>query len=197
MSNILVAYATNSGTTEDVAKAIAEELANTGAQTAVYPVSQVASLEVYNAVIVGAPMIMGWHLDAQKFIRQHQVALSRMPTAYFITAMSLTHTGEGSIDGVPLAVDPRLAKPPKKAGRSGLKERYAMPGKYVRPILQAAPQVKPRSVALFGGRLDLYRLSLGHKLFVMLVIGAQPGEYRNWAFIREWAAGLGDLAGAR
>ena len=65
-----------------------------------------------------------------------------------------------------------------------------MPAKYVRPILQAAPGMKPVSVAIFGGRLDLFRLSLWQRLFVMLVIGAQPGEFRNWDFIRGWAAGL-------
>ena len=190
MTNTLVAYATNSGTTEDVAKAIAEELGKNGAQATVRRIDEVSSLEGFDAVIVGAPMIMGWHQEAVKFIKAHEGALSKLPTAYFIMAMSLTQTGEVSLQGTPLAIDPRLAKPPKNPNKLGFKERYALPEKYVRPILQAAPGVKPVSVAVFGGRLDLYRLSLWHKLFVMLVIGAQPGEYRNWPFIREWASQL-------
>jgi menaquinone-dependent protoporphyrinogen oxidase len=197
MTSILVAYATNSGTTEEVAKAVAEELGKKGAQTSVRLVSEINSLEGYDAVVIGAPMIMGWHREAVKFVKKHAQELSRVPSAYFIMAMSLTQSGEESVQGTPLVIDPRLAKPPKNPGRPGLKERYAMPVKYVRPILQAAPQAKPVGVAIFGGRLDLFRLSLWHRLFVMLVIGAQPGEFRNWTFIREWAAGLKDLTGLK
>jgi len=197
MRNILVAYATNSGTTEEVAKVVSEELGKNGAAVTVRPVAEVSSLEGYDAVVVGAPMIMGWHRDAMRFVKQHAQALSAVPTACFIMAMSLTQTGEDSLQGIPLVIDPRLAKPPKKAGRLGFKERYAMPAKYVRPILQATSGMKPVSVAIFGGRLDLFRLSLWQRLFVMLVIGAQPGEFRNWAFIREWAAGLIDLTGLK
>ena len=197
MRNILVAYATNSGTTEEVAKVVSEELGKNGAAVTVRPVAEVSSLEGYDAVVVGAPMIMGWHRDAMRFVKQHAQALSAVPTACFIMAMSLTQTGEDSLQGIPLVIDPRLAKPPKKAGRLGFKERYAMPAKYVRPILQATSGMKPVSVAIFGGRLDLFRLSLWQRLFVMLVIGAQPGEFRNWEFIRGWATGLIDLTGLK
>jgi len=196
MTAILVAYATNAGSTEEVAKAVAEELGKNGAQATVRRIDEVSSLEGYDAVVVGAPMIMGWHREAVKFIKAHEAALSTLPTAYFIMAMSLTQSGEGSIQGTPLTIDPRLAKPPKNAGRLGFKERYALPAKYVRPVLQAAPRVKPVSVAIFGGRLDLFRLSIWQRLFVMLVIQAQPGEFRNWPFIRQWAAGL-DLTDLR
>jgi hypothetical protein len=27
-------------------------------------------------------------------------------------------------------------------------------------------------------------------MFVMLIIGAQPGDLRNWEAIRDWASGL-------
>ena len=195
MRDILVAYATNSGTTEEVAKVVAEELGKKGAQTSVRLVDEIDSLEGYDAVVVGAPMIMGWHREALKFVKKHQQELSVLPTAYFIMAMSLTQSGEQSVQGTPLVIDPRLAKAPKNPGKPGFKERYALPAKYVAPILQAVPQVKPVSVAIFGGRLDLFRLSLWQRLFVMLVIGAQPGEFRNWEFIRGWATGLIDLTG--
>ena len=48
-------------------------------------------------------------------------------------------------------------------------------------------------MGFFGGKLDLFRLSWWQKLFVLLVIQAQPGEYRNWRFIREWAGSLRHL----
>ena len=187
---ILVAYTTNSGTTEEVAAVIGEELGRDGVQVDVRRLEEIADLESYTAVVVGGPMIMGWHKAAVKFVKKHQQALSHMPVAYFLTAMSLTQTGETSIGAIPICVDPMLAKTPKNANRLGFRERYATVTNYLRPVLRSAPQVKPVSIALFGGKLEFYRLKLLQMLFVMVIIQAQPGDRRNWPVIREWAAGL-------
>ncbi len=61
---------------------------------------------------------------------------------------------------------------------------------YLRPVLDVAPLVKPVSVGFFGGKLELYRLPLLQMLFVLLVIQAQPGDFRNWPAIRAWATSL-------
>jgi menaquinone-dependent protoporphyrinogen oxidase len=187
---VLVAYTTNAGTTADVAQAIGEELGKAGAQVDVRRLEEVTSLESYTAVVVGGPMIMGWHSAAVKFVKKHQRALSQVPVAYFLTAMSLTQTGETSVDAVPIFVDAMLAKAPKNAARLSFQERYATVTNYLRPVLKAAPPVKPVSVGFFGGKLELYRLNLLQKLFVLLAIQAQPGDFRHWPVIREWAAGL-------
>ena len=190
MTNVLVAYATNAGSTAKVAEVIGEELGRTGAQAQVRQLEQVTGLDGYDAVVVGAPMIMGWHGAAVKFIRQHQLALSRVPVAYFLTALSLTQTNETSVGSIPIYVDPALARPPKNVKRLSFKERYATATRYLRPELDAAPLVKPVSVGFFGGKLELYRLPLLQMLFVLLIIQAQPGDFRNWPAIREWATNL-------
>jgi len=190
MGKILVAYTTNSGSTEDVARLIAEELGKESAEVDLLRLEDVTSLEPYAAVVIGAPMIMGWHKAALKFIKQHKEALSSKRLAYFIMAMSLTQTEDTQLDGVPLFIDPALPVAPKHTGHLSFRENYATPKKYVRPLLKAAPQVKPLSVAIFGGSLALYRLKLLQMLFVMLVIRAQAGEKRNYPVIREWAAAL-------
>jgi menaquinone-dependent protoporphyrinogen oxidase len=190
MERILVAYTTNAGTTEEVAAVIGEELGKDGAQVDVRRIEEIADLESYTAVVVGGPMIMGWHKAAVKFVKKHQQALGQVPVAYFLTAMSLTQTGETSIGATPLCIDPMLAKAPKNANRLSLKERYATVTNYLRPVLRSAPQVRPVSIALFGGKLEFYRLKLLQMLFVLLVIQAQPGDRRNWPVIREWADGL-------
>jgi menaquinone-dependent protoporphyrinogen oxidase len=187
---ILVAYTTNAGTTADVAQAIGEELGKDGVQVEVRRLEEVTSLDPYAAVVVGGPMIMGWHSAAVKFVKKHQRALSQVPVAYFLTAMSLTQTGETSVDATPIYVDTLLVKAPKDAARLSFRERYATATNYLRPVLKAAPLVKPVSVGFFGGKLELYRLNLWQKLFVLLVIQAQPGDFRHWPVIREWAAGL-------
>ncbi len=190
MKKILVAYTTDSGSTADVAQAIGEELRGDAVQVEVRRIEEVSSVEPYAAAVIGAPMILGWHKKAIKFIQTHQPALSGMPVAYFITAMSLTQTPQTEIAGTPIFVDGGLAKPPKDASRLGFKERYALPAHYLEPALKAAPQIRPVSVAYFGGKLNLFRLSWWAKLFVLIVIQATPGDYRNWTAIKEWAVAL-------
>ncbi len=190
MKRILVAYATMAGSTVDVARAVGEEIAKRGLQVDVLPVSEVKSLEAYDGVVVGGPMIMGWHRAALGFLKKHRAAFQRIPVAVFVMAMSLTQTGETSVDGVPVYVDEKLPKPPEQAGRLKFKERYARLSSYVRPIINATRPVKPANIGLFGGRLEYGRLKWWAVLFVMLIIQAPAGDRRNWDAIRSWAAGL-------
>lgn len=190
MKRILVAYATSSGSTAEVAQAVGEEIARSGLQVDVLPVSEVQGLDSYDGVVLGGPMIMGWHRAALGFLQRHRRALQRIPVAACIMCMSLTQTGETSLDGVPVSVDERLPKPPERAGRYTFKERYARLANYAYPILRATRPAKPVSIGVFGGRLDYGRLKWWGVLFVMLIIQAPAGDRRNWAAIRSWAAGL-------
>ena len=190
MKKILVAYATFTGSTAEVAEAVADELAKHGFQVNVHPLSQVQSLEEYDGVVLGAPMILGWHRAALKFLKKHREAFQRIPLAVFVMAISLTQTGETSVGGVPIFLDAQLPKPPQKQGRLSFRERYARLANYARPILRATRPAKPVNIGFFGGRLEYGRLKWWAVLFVMLIIQAQAGDRRNWAVIRSWAAGL-------
>lgn len=185
---LLITYATKSGSTAEVAQFIGQELRGQGAQVDVAPISTVGDIGAYQAVIIGAPMIMGWHPDAVRFIERNQNALSRIPVSYFLLALNLTRTGDGRQNGVAVFQDPSLAKPPRNAARLSFKENYATVSNYLDPVLKKTPQVKPVSVGFFNGKLDLDRLDLFSRLFVSLIIGAQPGDFRNWDAIRSWAA---------
>ncbi len=191
---ILVAYASNAGSTAEVAQAVGEEITHAGVQADVRPLGEVTDADPaqYQGVVVGAPMILGWHRGAARFVRQHRAALAKVPTAFFATALSLTKQAETGRTAANVFVDPKLAKPPHVPGRLGLKERYATVGNYLRPILGSAGPVRPVSVAFFGGKLDFGRLKFLQMLFVMVIVGAQPGDYRNWDAIKAWA---GELAG--
>lgn len=190
MKKILITYATLSGTTVEVAQAISEEIKKTGLQVEVLPLEKVTSLDGYDGVVLGGPMVMGWHRSALSFLNKHRRQLSRIPFAIFVMAMSLTRSAEKSIGGVPLCIDENLPKLPVKEGHLTIRERYANVTNYTRPILNAAGPAKPLSIAFFGGRLDYGRLAWWAVMFVMLIIQAPAGDKRNWPAIRAWAAAI-------
>lgn len=193
MSRILIAYTTNAGSTEGIARTIKEGLLTPSFTVDILQLKDAASLDAYDAVVIGAPMILGWHGDALKFIKKHAVALAQKKVAYFAAAMSLTHEDPELFKPLHLFLDPNLAKMPKRGRPSNLRERYTAVSSYLNPMLKAAPDVKPVSVAFFGGKLDMFRLKWWQAIFVMLVVQAKPGEFRNWDYIRSWGTALQTL----
>ena len=132
----LLVYATRHGSTQEVADAVAEELRASFAEVDVYETSSAPSPAGYDAVVVGGPMIMGWHKDARKYVKRHKDQLVAVPFAVFVTAASLTEDGVDAVQGMPIAKDPWLVKKPKNADKLSRKERYALPRHYVGDILK-------------------------------------------------------------
>lgn len=186
-NTILVAYSTHSGSTAEVAEAIHDTLAQDGTTVEVKPISAVSSLDAYDAVALAAPMILGWDRAAVQWLASHQTALAQKPTALCITCLELTRTATEQIAGVPIYIDPQIGHPPRNADRLSFKEKQTSIDRYVRPVLDRAPQVKPVSVGIFGGKLDYSKLGLLPQLFVRFVIRGTPGDYRNWDAIKAWS----------
>ena len=190
MSEILIAYTTNAGSTVEVAQSIADELIQRGFSITLQNISEIKDISTYDGVIVGAPMIFGWHGLAKKFTRKFRRELAGKKCAYFCTAISLTKDATVQVLGIPVYLDPFSAKAPENAQKMTYQEKYALPENYVKPILKQTPDIQPISVALFGGKLDMGKLNIFQMIFVMAIIRAQPGDYRNWDAIRQWANSL-------
>jgi menaquinone-dependent protoporphyrinogen IX oxidase len=186
MKKILVTYASNAGSTAKVAQAVANELAKS-AEVEILPLEKVTSLDAYAGVVLGAPMILGWHRGALAFLKRNQAALSQKPLAIFVSCVNLTKTDETSLDGVPLFIDEKLPKAPKNPTRLSFKENYSLPRNYLTPILKL---VKPVSIGLFGGSLQYFSMKWWQVPFVLFIIQAQPGDRRNWKAIEAWAGEL-------
>jgi menaquinone-dependent protoporphyrinogen oxidase len=182
---VLVVYASPSGSTAEVAEAIGKELIAGGATVDIVKLEDVSSLSGYDAVILGAPMIIGWHRGAMEFLEQHQADMSKIPVAYFITCLELARDAD-TVNSVPVYTT--YGKP--MSGLLKFKQKQTSITKYVEPILKQAPAVKPVSVAIFGGKLDYSTLNLFGMLFVRVIIRAKAGDYRDWDSIRSWASGL-------
>jgi menaquinone-dependent protoporphyrinogen oxidase len=188
----LLVYASRHGSTREVADAVAEEFRAAFVEVDVYEADSAPPPAGYDAVVIGGPMIMGWHKDARKYLKRHRGELGDVPFALFVTAASLTEDGVNAVEGMPIAKDPWLVKKPRNAEKLSRKERYALPRHYVGDILKDCAPARPRNVAVFAGSLDLTTMNLFEKLFVLVVIGATPGDGRHYEFIRAWAAGLGE-----
>lgn len=187
---VLVVCATRHGSTMEVAEAVAAELRAAGAQAEVKPVAANPDPAAFDAVLVAAPMIMGWHKGAVRYVAGRRSRLSSMPVAYLVTAMSLTDAGGDQAEGVSVFKDPWLVKAPRNASKPSYRERYTAVAHYAGEIVRATSPVRPVTIAFFGGSLDFTTMNLFEKLFVMFVVGATPGDARNWEAIRGWAGGL-------
>ncbi len=197
IKRILVTYATLAGSTAEVAQVVGEQIAISGLQVDVIPLSKVTDIGNYDAVVVGGPMIMGWHRAALGFLKEHSNTFQRVPLAVFILAMSLTKNGGAFASDPTVTVDEELPKPPLQEGKLNFRERYARLDNYLRPIIQAVRPSRPVSIGVFGGRLEYGRLKWWAVLFAMLIIQAPAGDRRNWSVIRKWAAELPETFRAR
>jgi menaquinone-dependent protoporphyrinogen oxidase len=186
MAKILVAYATMAGSTKEVAERIVQQFGTAGVTADTQPIRTVTSLDGYSAVIVAAPMIIGWHREAQGFVAKFADRLASLPVAYCIMCYELTDTGEVAVQGVPVTLDPQFQAQRKEAGKLSFKEKQTTVAAYVQGPLKKAPGVKPVEVGIFKGAVDFSKLSLFPMLFVRLLIRAKQGDYRNWDAITAW-----------
>jgi menaquinone-dependent protoporphyrinogen oxidase len=165
---ILVAYASEYGSTAEVAEAIGKELCNKGASVDVRLARKVTGLGPYQAVIVGSPIYRGkWMTDVVRFLQENSGTLSKIPVAYFIVCMTMQNPTEEN-------------------------RRKALA--YLDPVYNSVPQVKPVEIGLFAGALHYNKLPwLMRK--ILKSKGLPEGDFRNWDTIRTWAVHLNEIQG--
>ena len=162
--NILIAYASQLGTTGEVAEAIGEALCQAGNTVATKRVNNVKDLHGYDAVIVGSAILYErWMPEAAKFVKANQKVLQQLPVAYFFTCLAL-HT---------------------------LNTQGDLAAKKYSDTLQAlVPHVKPASIGGFVGVLDYRKMGCISRVLMKIILcnkGIKEGDYRDWDAIRAWA----------
>jgi menaquinone-dependent protoporphyrinogen oxidase len=163
---ILVAYASRAGSTAGVADAIGKTLAESGANVDVLSVKEITDLSPYQAVVAGSAVRNSkWLPEAMNFLRGYQAELNSMPFAAFQVCLTLAVPG---------------------------KDYSEFAAGWLEPVRALA---KPVSEGMFAGVLDYSKLSFSDGLGLRVFAAAtktQPGDYRDWDVIKEWAE---DLAG--
>jgi menaquinone-dependent protoporphyrinogen oxidase len=157
---VLVAYASKCGSTGEIAKAAAEELAARGFTADVLLAENVKDISGYSAVVIGSAIRFGsWLPPALDFARCFREELRGRPVALFTAhIMALGESGED------------------QAARQA----------YIEPVLK---DIAPVSAAFFAGKVDAEKLSFVEKTVGRLV-GSPEGDRRDWNKIRAWAAQL-------
>jgi len=125
VQKILLAYGTVSGSTSEVAQAIAKEMESSDIVVDVKPVEAVNNISGYDAVVIGTAVRMFRILGkTRRFLRKHRKALNQLPTAYFLVCLTM---GEETPENIQKATD------------------------YAKPMVKVS---QPVSLGLFGGCID-------------------------------------------
>ncbi len=159
-NKILVAYASKSGTTVDVAQAIGKSLSAKGATVDVLPIKSIKSLDGYRAFVVGSGIRMGsWLPEAVDFVKKNQAQLNQTSTVFFTVHMLNVDDSETS----------RQAR-----------------AAYTAPVRQI---VNPKAEAFFAGRMDFSKLSF-FEAMISKAMKAEERDLRDWNKIRAWGENI-------
>ncbi|MFN7036326.1 MAG: flavodoxin domain-containing protein [Bellilinea sp.] len=161
---ILVTYATRSGSTAEVAEAIAYEIGQFCGRVDVAPVQRVRDLRPYWAVILGSPVRYArWLPEALAFLSAQRATLRLRLVGVFQLCGSLCQDTPQN----------------REAARQAYEE-----------MRRTFPEFRPLEVGLFAGRVsEEALLHAGHGGKSDL----KPGDWRDWEAIREWGQKMGKI----
>jgi menaquinone-dependent protoporphyrinogen oxidase len=166
MKKALVAYATKTGTTAEVAVEIGKALEAAGWSVDIKKLAEVSGLGGYSAAVIGAPINgMSWLPEAKAFVAANAAALGAMPVACFYLSY------------IAFAGGRETWKRTIKKGMDGI-----------------AASIDARSLGAFGGRLP--GPLPGFARFLFGTERGAPLDKRDWDAIRSWASALAGLLGA-
>jgi menaquinone-dependent protoporphyrinogen oxidase len=168
-SRILVTYATKYGSTQGTAEIIAKTLTDQNFTVDVIPSRDVASLDGYQAIVIGTPLYAGSILsDTTKFLNRQKDALETMPSALFVLGPL-----EGTSEEM-RGVQAQLVTNRKKF-----------------------PWFKPVVTKIFVGALDLAKLRFPDSLIKLYRSTPQnplrSKDGRDWKAIQAWTASLPEI----
>lgn len=160
MARILIVYATRTGSTAEIAQALAKELQAAGHAADAVEIASVSSPAGYDAVVIGGPMYMG-HLDGRvgTFVKHHSLYLARVPVAGFAVGLAVA------------SKDP---------------EGIAMTEKVLHAALDP---LRPVAETVFAGKLDPEILSWWQR-WIVKKVKSPVGDFRDWDTIAAWAREL-------
>lgn len=159
-ARVLIAYASKTGSTAEIAQAVGKELQAAGFTVDVAEMKSGPSPGDYAAVVVGAPLYMGKMLgDMGKYVGRHRDILAKRPFAAFAVGIAPVSRDQVQIENVDKA------------------------------LLASVAPLQPVSRAVFAGRVDPERLSFIQRKMISMA-KSPVGDFRDWDAIAVWAREL-------
>ncbi len=163
LAPVLVAYSTRTGSTREVAEAVAKDLRLARLQVDLAPMRAVKTLDQYSAIILGTPIYVGeLPKEIHQFISRFRIPLTRRLSWVFVLGPVLGNPDEFGLAAV-------------QAGTE----------------LDRSPWFRPVEVKILGGRFDAQRLPFPFNLVRLLVPsqfkGVPSTDFRDWDDIHAWA----------
>jgi menaquinone-dependent protoporphyrinogen oxidase len=166
---VVVTYASKHGSTEQIARCIADRLRERAVDADARPIADVKDLGDAEVVVLGSAVYMGsWMKEASQFAQRHRDTLARLHVWLF---------SSGPTGPVDPKVDPKKGWTPKQI--PGLVESIA-----------------PRAHRVFPGALDANELGFFERKAIKMA-KAPEGDFRNWDEIRAFADEIADSIGKR
>jgi len=167
VKKILIAYASQCGSTGDVAEAIGKVFCHHNLKADIRLVQNVTDIVAYDGVVIGSAIHSSkWMPAAEDFFETNQQRLTQIPVACFLTCLTL------------------YQPTPQNQKRAV---------SFLQPLLEANSRIKPISLGTFAGKLDYSKLSPVVRLFMrrkMKRLGIPEGDFRDWRAIRAWAESI-------
>jgi menaquinone-dependent protoporphyrinogen oxidase len=165
-ASVLIAYATRSGSTAEIAQAIGAALHEAGLDSEILPVSRVESLAGRSTVILGAPLYMGrFPKRFYTFLVENRAALAATRCWCFVVG--------------PTRNEPDDFEGARKQAHKQL-HRYGW--------------FHPVDVHIFGGRWQMQLLPFPFSLALHLpgnpLAKIPASDIRDWSAIHDWSMGI-------
>ena len=166
-TRILVAYASQRGSTAEIAQAVGKELASAGYSVDTAAMKAVSSLEGYAAVVIGGPIYIGKVVgELRAFLKYHHDALRKIPVAAFCVGIAPVSKNPDEKDAV------------------------------MKIFHEAIASLNPGAETIFAGKVDVEKLPFVQKWMWKKVQGP-VGDFRDWDAISAWARELPEKLGLK
>lgn len=190
MKRGLIAYASRSGSTKEVAQFMGDELKKSGFAIDLIPINEVSDLSPYDFIIAGGMIYrFSWHFDIIGFLKKYLQELEKKPVYCFVTGLGLVKTPQCDQMTYPVFIDPSIMRGDAVQGKAGLFDNLTTFDHYLSEALPLFDKIRPVKLGFFAGKLDLSVLNVPEKAIMgllMLLTGIKAGDRRNWDSIRSW-----------